>query len=64
MKKVIIGIIIFFELTILIAVPENLVFQFFVAFPFLFLYFIYRLIKGLMKYHHDLKNGNRANMEK
>lgn len=26
--------------------------------PFLFFYFIYRLIKGLMKYHHDLKSGD------
>ena len=27
--------------------------------PFLFVYFIYCLIKGLMKYHHDLKQEDR-----
>ena len=30
-----------------------------IALPFLVLYFTYRLIKGLMKYHHDLKQEDK-----
>ena len=59
MKKVILAIIIIIEALIIIAVPEHIIVQFVLLFPFLFIYFIYRLIKGLMKYHHDLKQEDK-----
>ena len=64
MKRAIITILVVLDILIIIAAPGQLVVQFFFVFPFLFLYFIYRLIKSLMKYHHDLKNEDRTNKEK